>query len=466
MDVLLHTNIGHVFKDELLPEGKGSVVAIFSNYYEDYQLYLRDTDDVQLTQPRCDYSTALTPTKTLSEIKAMYIGAMVEFGVDTDYIVEGYVVSSDLNGSFEKKLVIQDKVENPTAGITILMDNDAIFEQYEIGDKVFVKLNKLYMNKIDGVLTVGFPNGTKITPIETDAIGSFVFNSGENKAIISKEIGISEILNEQYQNTLVKVKDVQLVQNELGKAFAFFTSDSDGSRTLETCNESSKLSVFTNGKASFANQLFPKGHGSIVGVLGSNLEIRFIEDVQFLAAYEVCEVIIPKIMITEVADPKNSVSSRFIELFNAGDTDIDLTGWKLNKYVNGSTTVSNSPIELSGISIPVGGFILIANTEFSEMFSIIPDIESTYISGNGDDVYELVDNTGATIDIFGVIGEDGNGTNWEYLDGQAIRNLDINEPNKIFTISEWSCYSDANNNLINNPNTPKNAPDGFSPNLR
>ena len=467
VDEVLVRNSGYSkFKDELLPEGKGSVVAIFSNYYEDYQLYLRDTDDVQFTQPRCDYSNALTPTKTLAEIKTLYTGAMVEFGVSTEYIVEGYVVSSDLNGNFEKKLVIQDKVENPTAGIRILLDSEAIFEQYEIGDKVFVKLNKLYMTKIDGVLTVGYPNGTKIAAIETEAIGIFVYNSGENKVIIPKEIGISEILNEQYRNTLVKVNNVQLVQNELDKAFAFFTGDNDGSRTLETCNESSKLTVFTNGNAPFANQLFPKGHGSIVGVLGNNLEIRTIEDVQFLAAYEVCQVIIPKIMITEVADPINNVSARFVELFNAGNTEINLSGWKLNKYLNGSTSVSSSPVELNGISIPVGGFVIIASADYKTVFNDVPEIESTYINGTGDDVYELVDNTGVTIDIYGVIGEDGTGTNWEYLDGRAVRNLNITEPNSVFTINEWTVYSDAANNLISNPNSPKIAPNDFNPNLR
>ncbi|MBI9040953.1 DUF5689 domain-containing protein [Lutibacter sp.] len=467
VDEVIVRNSGYSkFKDELLPEGKGSVVAIFSNYYEDYQLYLRDTDDVQLTQPRCDYSNVLTPTKTISEIKAMYTGAMIEFGVSTDYIVEGYVVSSDLNGSFEKKLVIQDKVENPTAGITILMDNDAIFEQFEIGDKVFVKLNKLYMTKVDGVLTVGYPNGTKIAAIETEAIGSFIYNSGENKAILPTEINISDILNEQYQNTLVKVTDVQLVQNELGKAFAFFTGDNDGSRTLETCGESFKLIVFTNGNANFANQLFPKGHGSIVGVLGENIEIRSVDDVQFEAAYEVCEVIIPKIMITEVADPINNVSARFVELFNAGDSEINLSGWKLNKYVNGSVNVSSGAIDLNGITISAGGFVIIANSDYKTVFNDIPEIESTYISGNGDDVYELVDNSGATIDIYGVIGEDGNGTNWEYLDGRAVRNLDIIEPNSVFEISEWTVYSDAANNLISYPNSPKIAPNDFSPNLR
>ena len=78
----------------------------------------------------------------------------------------------------------------------------------------------------------------------------------------------------------------------------------------------------------------------------------------------------------------------------------------------------------------------------------------------------MVDNTGATIDIFGVIGEDGTGTNWEYLDGRAVRNLDIIEPNPVFTISEWTVYSDAANNLISYPNSPKIAPNDFNPNLR
>ena len=467
IDEVIVRNSGYSnFKDQLLPEGKGSVVAIFSNYYEDYQLYLRDTDDVKFTQPRCDYSNALTPTITLSDVKDMYTGAMVEFGVSTDYIVEGYVVSSDISGNFENKIIIQDKVKDPTAGIKMLIDSDAIFEQYEIGDKVFVKLNKLYMTKIDGVLTVGYPNGTKVSNIETEAIGSFIYNSGENSTIIPTEINISDILNDQYQNTLVKVNNVQLVQNELDKAFAFFTGDDDGSRTLETCGESAKLTVFTNGNATFANQLFPKGHGSIVGVLSGNIEIRSVDDVQFTAAYEVCEVIIPKVMITEVADPINNVSARFVELFNAGDTEINLSGWKLNKYLNGSANVSSGAIELNGIVIPVGGFIIIASTDYKTVFNDTPEIESTYINGTGDDVYELVDNTGATIDIFGVIGVDGTGTNWEYLDGRAVRNLDIVEPNPVFTISEWTVYSDAANNLISYPNSPKIAPNDFNPNLR
>ncbi len=467
LDEVILRNSGFAkFKNNMLPEGKGSVVAVFSNYYDDFQLYLRDTDDVKLTEPRCDYSDTFQPNISLAAIREMYKGTMVEFGINNNYVVEGYVVSSDEQGSFEKKLVIQDAVENATGGIQILMKSTLIFEQYKPGDKVFVKLNKLYMAKKDGVLTVGFPKGTAITEIEETQIVDFIYNSGVNFTIIPKEILISEVVNPAFENTLVKVKNVQLTQNELGSAFTYFSGTNNGFRTLETCNMSTKLSVFTNGKATFSNELFPQGKGNITGVLSNFLELRTVSDIQFSEAYEACQVFIPKIMITEVADPKNNVSARFVELYNAGNGEVNLTGWKLNKYLNGATTVSGSPLVLTGILIPPGGFVIIAGSDYKLLFDDIPDIETTYISGNGDDVYELVNNTGTRTDIFGVIGQDGNGTNWEYLDGRAVRNLAVSAPNPIFTISEWTIYSAASNANITHPNSPQNAPDGFNPRVR
>ena len=69
-----------------------------------------------------------------------------------------------------------------------------------------------------------------------------------------------------------------------------------------------------------------------------------------------------------------------------------------------------------------------------------------------------VNNLDEIIDIFGVIGEDGNGTNWEYLDGRAVRKIDILNPNPVFSVNEWTIYSDAANSLISNPNSVQNAP--------
>jgi hypothetical protein len=454
------------FKSQILPEGKGSVTAIFSNYYSDYQLYIRSTDDVQFTDARCDYITTLSPNISLLEVKNLYQGTQVEFGVANNYITEGYVVSSDENGNFEDALVIQDKTENPTAGIRVLMDNVAISQQFKVGDKVVVKLDKLYMDMVNGGLAIGYPKTNSVTKITAGEEVNYVFNTNENETIVPTSILISDILNLSYTNTLVTVENVQLLANEIGKAYTFYSGKNDAIRTLETCGETNKLGVFTNGNASFANEQFPDGQGAITGVLNTNLEIRNTDDVQFTNPYEVCPVIIPKIMITEVADPINSVSSRFVELFNAGSTDINLNGWKLNKYVNGSTSVSSSPVDLSGIVIASGDFVIIANTGYAAMFTDTPNKESTYITGNGDDAYELVDNTGAVMDIFGVIGEDGTGTNWEYLDGRAVRNLAITEPNPVFTASEWTIYSDANKANITNPNSAQTAPTDFNPRVR
>ena len=454
------------FKNELIPEGKGSVVAIFSNYYNDFQLYLRETGDVKLTEERCDYSAALTPNITLSAVKNMYQGLRVEFGVQNNYITEGFVISSDELGNFKNRLVIQDSNENPTAGIQVLVENDAIFENFSIGDKVFLKLDKLYLDEVDGALTVGFAKNNSITEIEEEEFDNFIFNSGENIEIKPSIINLDKVRNSEFQNTLVTVTNIQLLENERGKAFSYFSGENDGIRTLETCGESKKLGVFTSGGASFTNDLFPDGKGNITGVLSNYLELRTKVDINFDENFESCPIIIPKIMITEIADPVNSASARFIELFNAGENEIDLSGWKLNKYLNGSETPSSGGLDLSGHSIASGAFLIIANTGYSVLFNDVPDIETTYMSGNGDDAFELVDGSNIRIDIYGVIGEDGTNTNWEYLDGRVVRNLETNEPNISFNNTEWIIFSKASNVLISYPNSPKIAPNDYNPNYR
>jgi hypothetical protein len=454
------------FKNQLIPQGKGSLIAILSNYYDDLQLYIREPEDVNFTESRCKISSEIQTNSTLSAIRTMYQGTTVEFGIHNNFIIEGYVISTDRYGNFKNKLVVQDKIENPQAGIQILLDREMIFENYSLGDKIFLKLNKLYMSEQEGLLTIGYPKGNKITEIPAENVEQFIVNSYENYDLLPKEISIEASQNPLLESTLVKISNIQLIADDLGSAYAYFSGTTDGIQTLESCNETTRLSVFTSGEATFANEPFPEGRGTITGVLGSHLVLRSEEDVQFIEPFEVCPIKVPKIMITEVADPKNNVSARFVELHNAGDSEINLTGWKLNKYINGNTSVSGSSIDLSAITIPIGGFVIIGNSDYGSVFNDPPDITSTYISGNGDDVYELVDRTGQTMDVFGRIGEDGNGTDWEYLDGRAIRHIEISEPNPVFAPSEWIISTIAANDGVTNPNKAQNAPEDFNPRVR
>tara|TARA_B100000809_G_scaffold107339_1_gene105818 strand:- start:14841 stop:16874 length:2034 start_codon:yes stop_codon:yes gene_type:complete len=452
------------FKSKELPEGKGGVTAVLTKYYSEYQLLLRTEEDVRFKEERCAVANTLAATISYRQIIDLYDDKLLEFGVNQLYIFEGFVVSSDEEGNFTKRLFIQEGTENSEGGFQVLVDEENLYEDFKIGDRVYIKLNNLYLDQIDGVYTIGFPDNESVQEIEEGFFKKYIINTQENSTIVPRKINLSEASVDLYQNTLVTLENVQIKSFDIGKAFAFYSGGDDGNRTLQTCDVPQEIVVETYGTASFSNEKFPVFKGSITGVLYSEntqlkIQIRTLDDVLMEDTYDVCEVVIPKVLIIEVADPQNNVSARFVELYNAGEKPFVLNEWKLNKYLNGSPEPSGSGIDLSGFVIASKGFLLVANTGFEVAFGIVPEIVSTSLSGNGDDVYALVDASGTIQDVFGEIGTDGTGTDWEYLDGKAIRNILIKEPNSIFDSNEWEIFSKPKD-------TEQLAPGNFTPNVR
>ncbi len=443
------------------PKGKGELTGVLDLYYSKYQFLLRDSLAFQMDFLRCENSIKQAPNTTIRALKEYPKEQIVELGVSENMVLKGYVISSDEYGSFQNVLILQDAVENPTGGIRILLGKDNLYESFQVGDEVFVKLNRLALKIIDDQLTLGFTDGSSILPIEEEQIEAHVFRTGTNFKIQPITLDIESLIPQFISNTLVEVDDVQLLENELGSAFAYFSGTADGVRTLGNCESLNRLNVFTSGNSLFANEEFPKGRGSIMGIgvhneIGYEFELISKEDVVFVEPYELCKEVQSNILITEIADPENAIGARFVELYNAGDSTISLSGWKLHKYINGSTSVSGSGLDLSAITIEKGGFAVIANTNFETIFQKEATLTSTYISGTGDDVYELVDGNGAVHDVFGKVGEDGTGLSWEYLDGKAIRNLEVQFSNADFEISEWQVFSKSKG-------AKKIAPQDFSP---
>lgn len=83
---------------------------------------------------------------------------------------------------------------------------------------------------------------------------------------------------------------------------------------------------------------------------------------------------------------------------------------------------------------------------------------------NGDDNLELVDPFGTVIDVFGIVGEDGTGTNHEFEDGRAVRNAEINRAKALYTFSEWTIYNDSGDS--GTIKLAQNAPADFMPGKR
>lgn len=155
-----------------------------------------------------------------------------------------------------------------------------------------------------------------------------------------------------------------------------------------------------------------------------------------------------QVFITELADPNDNADARYIELFNTGGTAVDLSTWRIDKYTNGSATVSQT-LALTG-SIPAGGFYIIAtgpeDSVFFDVYGFAPnqwDPGVNDVAGsNGDDNLELYNDT-TLVDQFGVIGEDGTGTCHEFEDGRAERKASVTSGNPTWDEAEWNVWADS-----------------------
>jgi hypothetical protein len=167
------------------------------------------------------------------------------------------------------------------------------------------------------------------------------------------------------------------------------------------------------------------------------------------------------VMITEIADPNNNASARYVELYNPGLTDIDLgTGWELVRWTNDDTT-PQSPKALSGV-IPAQGFFVACakDADFSAAFGASCDLSlgtGGPVDSNGDDNIALQLN-GVIVDLFGVPGEDGSGTGHEFEDGRAERACSSMGPSTTWFADDWNIDNDSGGG-----DGTQNAPEDFDP---
>jgi len=155
-----------------------------------------------------------------------------------------------------------------------------------------------------------------------------------------------------------------------------------------------------------------------------------------------------QVFITELADPNDDASARYVEIYNNGSSSVDLTDWSLKRYTNGGTTLSTNVVDLTPIgSLASGAFAIIAanGTSFQSAFGVDADISAGTggpADSNGDDQIVLYNASDALVDIFGVPGEDGTGTAHEFEDGRAERKAVVSQGNTTWDESEWNIDND------------------------
>ena len=424
--------------------------------------------------PKESCSSDVTANATYAEIKDLFVDETVQ--IQDELIIEGYVISSDKAGNFFSVLHFQDNPTNPTEGFQIEIDVRDSHLFYPVGSKIFIKLKGLYLGKSKGVFKIGgvfisFGN-TSVGRLPANVVSKHVISSCDDFVpIVPAPIGL-ESLKDSKVNTLVELDAVEIAEDELGLPFAVFQEETE--RMLMDCDDHA-IVLLNSGYADFQTELLPDGNGSIVGVLlkendDYRIAIRDLDDIDFLN--ERCEDVVDEytsdtILISELADPDNNSGARFVELFNSGSESLSLKGWKLNRFTNDNTEVS-STIDLSGLLIEAESTLVISPnaTEFEAIYGFAPDLgvgTNSPADSNGDDNLQLVDPFGTVIDSFGVIGEDGSGTDHEFEDGRAVRKPEILQANPTYTFGEWEIFNDTG--ASGTTNQPQNAPEDFTPGI-
>jgi hypothetical protein len=143
-----------------------------------------------------------------------------------------------------------------------------------------------------------------------------------------------------------------------------------------------------------------------------------------------------QLQITGIGDgPLTGGTPKFLELY-ASSAIADLSLWDVQNYNNGGLAPTTT-FALSG-SVAAGTFLYISTeaVNFEVFFGFAPNFTSGALNVNGDDAVALRLSTVIT-DVYGVIGVDGSGEVWDYLDGSSVR-MSFTGPSATFTPSQWT----------------------------
>jgi len=190
---------------------------------------------------------------------------------ETDTWFEAYVISSDAGGNFYKELIVQDKASNPTSGIHLLLDHNSLFDTYNLGRKIYVKLDGLSLWYNNGVLQLGIQNLGDVVAIPNSLIDDHIIRSEITKEIEPLNIEISDF-NPELKNLYVRIQHIQFDRNLVkeNQLFSFASNSADqydGERQLESCETGETVLMSTSTFSNFKSLLIPSGSGSVEGIL-------------------------------------------------------------------------------------------------------------------------------------------------------------------------------------------------------
>ncbi|NNF33520.1 MAG: hypothetical protein HKN68_05400 [Saprospiraceae bacterium] len=219
------------FANEITPEGNGSITAVYGVFGSDRQLLIRDTDDVNFDQPRCE-----TPTIPISTIRSNY-----DQGASSapSGLISGVVISDYTSGNVTgRNLFIQDE----SAGILVRFTGN---HSFAIGSELVIDVTGQELSEFRDLLQINNVPNANVEVVGLDALPD------------PQEVTVSQIIDdfESYESEYIKIKD------------ATISGGSTYSGGLDVSDATGTIDMFTQSGATFANDAVPSGNVEITAIV-------------------------------------------------------------------------------------------------------------------------------------------------------------------------------------------------------
>jgi hypothetical protein len=407
-DSMVLRNSGYAYFAGIhVPHGNGSLTAIYVYYKSPYnsritpQIMIRDISDVQFNSTRCDGSAPPPPDdrselKSIKDIRDMYKGSDIKLGA---YKVGGVVISDAANKNISNGAVV---LQDGAHGISVYFGGTV---NYHIGDSIVLDITGDSLINYNGSLEIKTKYGTdKPTAIAT----------GIN--IVPRELTIQQLKDNlsDIEGTLVKIKN----------AAASGNGTYSGSQTLT--DASGNITLYTASSSVFAGTTLPVdakdwvGYGSFYNTT-PQLQIRNTNDVTDGNTNPPPASGGSDLLISEYVE--GSSNNKYLEIYNAGSTEADLSKYVIKLYANGHNAVHGADNSarldtISGTATLAPGEMLVysaSNATLALLAGVVAHATKV-CNFNGNDAI-TIEKDGVVIDVFGEIGTDP-GNSWT-IDGDS-----------------------------------------------
>jgi len=253
-EIVVRTSGFADFAVDTLPDGNGTLTAIFNVFGDTKQLFLRSADlDVDMTGTRCNAGTGEEELMTIRELRDVFADGGTEGPEDRK--IRGVVISDNQNGNFDGRVAI---IQDGTAGITIFFQGD---HGFSLGEEIEVVVSGQELSLFNGLLQLDFLNNDLAT------------SNGMGDPVEPRITTIGEVLDnaEAWEATLVQINGASISGSS---TFAGATTVDDGSGSI---------TMFTRNSASFASSALPADPVDMTAIVSQfndyQLVIRNLEDV-------------------------------------------------------------------------------------------------------------------------------------------------------------------------------------------